>query len=74
MSENTTLACPDCDSAELQRARSAAMCRRSDPNASEYWCKYCGEIVEPNERPADPSGGAQQGLSKRLVDMDPDDL
>jgi len=70
----TTLACPDCDSAELQRARSAAMCRRSDPNEPEYWCRHCSKNVEANERPADPSGGGQQGLSKRLADMDADEL
>jgi len=69
-SQDTTLACAECDSAQLKRTRSSSMNRRSDTNAPEHWCKCCQKAVEPNERPADPSGGCRQGPSKLLADMD----
>lgn len=70
----TTFVCPDCNSANLQRARSGSMVRRSDPNAPDHLCRDCGEAVEPTERVADPRGGALQGKAKQLDQMDSDDL
>jgi len=70
----TTLVCPDCDSANVQRARSGSMVRRSDPTAPDHLCRECDKAVEPTERAADPSGGALQGKAKQLDQLDPEDL
>jgi len=71
----TTLACPDCDTGGLSRTRSASIARKSTAGDPEHWCENCEAYVDGVERERKTTaGGTRQGVAKRLVDMDPDDL
>lgn len=71
----TTLACPDCDRGGLARTRSATFGRKSDADEPEYWCDNCETHVDGVERERKTHGADTcKGLSKRLLDMDPEDV
>lgn len=70
--ERTISVCPACDSSAIHIN---ATRRQVNADARRYYCDLCDErFDEPAERPAASNGRNRSGLSKRLVEMDADDL
>lgn len=60
--------CPACDSSQVRTNATRHVPHR-------YRCEACGHTFDdPVRRPPKKGGGNRSGLSKRLADMDPDDL
>ena len=68
----TVTACPECDSANIQRRVN----RHEQSNAARWYCRHCGvKFGEPVEREAHTPGGPKRtGLPRQLLDMDPDEV
>lgn len=75
MSEETVMACPECDRAEI-RLHGTRGWSGPTGETSRYNCRRCGATFdEPVERVAiNPSSGPAHGLARVLWEMDPDDV
>jgi len=65
--------CPECDHASMQRN---SMKPRGNANTTKWRCGDCGHKTEEpviRERKC-TNGSTVNGLAKKLLDMDPDDL
>jgi len=73
MSEETVLACPDCDSSRLlslQRQKPAGLPAEDTDADGSHRCKDCENIVTPVERPAHRSGKPTNGLAAELFEAE----
>jgi len=68
--------CPHCDSSELRRLTRDARKSRTHGEKDRYYCqdcqKYCHDPVR--REPYRKDRGAHVGLSRRLIEADPDDV
>lgn len=76
MSENTTRACPECDSADLRRRNPSHASSRADDDG--LWrCDDCGASTDDPPRRAryrTASDAARVGLAARLEAADPEEV
>lgn len=72
----TVSVCVECDSSEVTRGRSPAMsAKRTDHDkAPLYHCNKCGKAVDITTRVSKVGGDPRTGLSRKLAEMDADDI
>ena len=78
MTDNRILVCPNCDRSHLFRlsASNAGTPRTKSSDTDRYYCDECGEgCRHPNRREQKNAGNiSTDGLAKRLLEADPDDV
>jgi len=65
MSEDTVLACPECDNTNLRKDRA---------KVNTMFCLDCEQYVTASRRPPKNHTNCQSGMARVLADMDPDEV